>query len=64
MATEINTTGRQALKAALQKFAADDEVWRDGQGTYFVGNDVENNSNYDGCVFQGTVATVIDELSD
>jgi len=39
-------------------------VWRDEQGVYWVGDDVENNDNYPGCVYQGTVAEVREELED
>ena len=64
MATEINVQGRNALRHELEKFARDEEVWRDGQGVYYVGGDVEDNPNYQGCVYQGTVAEVIGELAE
>lgn len=64
MATEISIPSRKALKQELLKHASDDEVWRDKHGTYFVGNDVENNENYEGCVYQGTVQEVIGQLDN
>jgi hypothetical protein len=64
MTTEINIKGRQALSKALAQFHPGTEVWRDEQGVYWVGDDVENNDNYPGCVYQGTVAEVREELED